>query len=464
MPVHLTLAFRRIIYSCFILAFLIAAPLVVFYAMGYRYSFLKEKIERTGVLIVSFSPADARLTLNGTVPDMQRDGNVAHIANLLPGIYTITLSADGYQPVTRIVSIAPNQSSVYKYLTLFPENPQPVLLQQGVFTALTMQGETLILTSQTATSSQIVFTDARYNAPQRFFIPETASTTPMVIPMGYGRWSAVQFATGALYVLDRQEGRVLELAALHTTSAVWMPDTVNPELFALEDGYLTRYTFDQNSMPIAMDRTRTLQTLTHLQRTIYGITLPEDTGTVELIQWQPQQKTWEKVLDLPFSQGYAFAETAKSFLTILDTANTILYLVTAAPTKPPELFHISPRVDGVFWYADGAQLLTHNEFEIAHLAFLETFGTQAYERTILRVSTPVTNVLLHPLATHLLFAQNNSLTIASLEDQPVPDIISYAHFDSLTAFVVHPTKEALLVIGTLHGIQGLYEVPLAMKK
>ena len=61
----MTLKARRIMRTIFLLAFLIATPLVSLYAAGYKFSLQKGGLQKTGMLILDTEPQGARIYLNG---------------------------------------------------------------------------------------------------------------------------------------------------------------------------------------------------------------------------------------------------------------------------------------------------------------------------------------------------------------------------------------------------------------
>ncbi len=85
---------RRLIYAAFILIFLIAAPLIILYTMGYRYNFTKGRVQKTGIIRITSVPNGADIYLNGVKYDLSQ--TPAKIEKLLPGDYEIKLSKTGY--------------------------------------------------------------------------------------------------------------------------------------------------------------------------------------------------------------------------------------------------------------------------------------------------------------------------------------------------------------------------------
>ncbi len=459
----LSLPLRRIIYICFIAAFFIAAPLLLLYGMGYRYNFLKEKIERTGVLILSFTPEHAVVKLNGTTPDMQRNNNVVHINDLYPGRYITELTAKGYRPLTRIMNILPNQSSVYKHLTLFPSNPQPTLLHKGTYLGFTTDTPTPILAASSASTTILTLLNNYLAEQQQLILPTDSYAMPNIYFSGDQRWAVIQQKDQESFLVDRQEGVARFLAATSTTNFTWLPG-MPPELYALTSKHAVRLHI-QTGTTTALGSSLPLQTLTQYHRTLFGITAPiNKTDPTYLVRWDAQKQEWEHLFELPGSPSYHFTDGTAHLLALHDTRHALLYLIDPQQEAHAMVVHIAPRTDFISWNFDGTQLLTGNAFELSLLSLENEHHALSQERVLLRVSRPITRAQWHQNFTHILYQQDDAIHISSLEDQPSPDTISYIQFEDLIFFTAHPTKQSLLALGTFQEQDGLFEIPLVVKE
>jgi len=86
--------YRRITYTIFIAIFLVAAPLIVLYTMGYRYNLEKGRVQKTGIIRVTSEPRGADIYLNGV--KYEQGQTPARVEKLLPGDYEIKLTKEGY--------------------------------------------------------------------------------------------------------------------------------------------------------------------------------------------------------------------------------------------------------------------------------------------------------------------------------------------------------------------------------
>lgn len=86
------------------LCFLIAAPLIVFFARGLKFDFAEKKFVATGILVVKSEPKEVNLYLNGKL----RKTTSGEIRFLKPGNYILTVQKDGFYSWNKIIHINPD--------------------------------------------------------------------------------------------------------------------------------------------------------------------------------------------------------------------------------------------------------------------------------------------------------------------------------------------------------------------
>lgn len=125
----LTRKIRVIIMCLLIAAFLIAAPLILLYTAGFRYSFSERRVKQTGVLNIDAKPTDMEVMLNSV---KQKNKLPLYLPNRAPGTYKIMLSKPGYKSWEKDIVIASNQTTYIKDVTLFKESlPTQILQERG---------------------------------------------------------------------------------------------------------------------------------------------------------------------------------------------------------------------------------------------------------------------------------------------------------------------------------------------
>lgn len=125
----MTLRARRWYYSIAILVFLIAAPLVVGSAAGWRWNGWRQGFVQTGTILVT-SRDKVTVELNG-----QKLGPTPkRLTGLAPGLYRLRLLRPGYQSWEHVVSVTSRTTTSIGPVALFPEQLQIEPVTNDVFT------------------------------------------------------------------------------------------------------------------------------------------------------------------------------------------------------------------------------------------------------------------------------------------------------------------------------------------
>lgn len=107
---------RRTISLGFIGVFLVVAPLLALYSMGYRYHWGKHRFEQTGLILVDGTPQDARVLVDGIVRAAHLP---AHIGGLGPNEYRVRVEREGYHPWERRLAVVGGQTTFADSVVLF---------------------------------------------------------------------------------------------------------------------------------------------------------------------------------------------------------------------------------------------------------------------------------------------------------------------------------------------------------
>lgn len=135
----MTLKTRKILFSFFLLIFIIVTPLISLYAAGYKIGegFL---IQKTGILVIETEPEGAKIYVNGEIEQNflskafnKEEGFIrtpAKLKNMKPGEYLIKLELEGFWPWEKKIKINPGQSTILEYIALFKKD-LPLMLLSG---------------------------------------------------------------------------------------------------------------------------------------------------------------------------------------------------------------------------------------------------------------------------------------------------------------------------------------------
>src|SRR4030042_5584389 len=132
----MSLLHRRILYISCIIIFFIFTPIIVIYAMGYRYNFKKNKFEKTGLLSIETRQDDVHIYINDELYEhkvrrysfipkailskIEYPTNVK--ISLLPDEYNIRLEKEGYWNWKNTISVYPNYTTFVTPIILFKKS------------------------------------------------------------------------------------------------------------------------------------------------------------------------------------------------------------------------------------------------------------------------------------------------------------------------------------------------------
>ncbi len=124
---------RTILFLTFLFLFILVAPLVVLHAQGYRFDFETKRIVQTGAFYFRASPPGVEIYINNEFKKRTSFFfDSALIESLLPKKYKIEIKKDGYSTWTKALEIKEKEVLVTKNIILFPENPDFIILVEGV--------------------------------------------------------------------------------------------------------------------------------------------------------------------------------------------------------------------------------------------------------------------------------------------------------------------------------------------
>lgn len=134
---------RRLIYSFFILIFIIAAPIVLLYTAGYRYNFQKHKTEQVGVLFINTLPKETQIYINDNLADNNRP---LRLANLRPNYYQVKVAKDGYYSWQKTLEVKSQASTLAFDIVLFKNQSSTIIREKNATTfSLSPNSESIAL-------------------------------------------------------------------------------------------------------------------------------------------------------------------------------------------------------------------------------------------------------------------------------------------------------------------------------
>lgn len=125
------LLLRRVVFYLFLLVFLIGAPLIVFYGLGYIYKPHEEKgIIKTGLVYLSSAPPGASIYVGKR---RFREKTPTMIRELLAGEYPIKLVLKSYLPWSQTVPVEGGKATVLDKILLRPQHVNLTKVLEGEY-------------------------------------------------------------------------------------------------------------------------------------------------------------------------------------------------------------------------------------------------------------------------------------------------------------------------------------------
>lgn len=151
----MSLRVRRIIYLTFILIFAIATPLIILYTAGYRYNLKKNKIQKTGILILKSRPKEATIYLNEKI---QKEKTPARIANLLPEDYFVRVEKENFYPWQKKLTVKSKLTTFAENIILFKKSlPAEIKIGQINSISLSPDEKKIIYTTDQELGKEVWF-------------------------------------------------------------------------------------------------------------------------------------------------------------------------------------------------------------------------------------------------------------------------------------------------------------------
>jgi hypothetical protein len=163
------LIYRKTFFWTAVFLFLVAAPLLILNASGFRYDFQEKSLIQTGTLILKTEPAGARVWINH---EERVEKTPAEIKRLLPERYSIRIEADHFYPWQKEVEVHEAEITLKDKILLIPkEIPLSPVASRGARTfALSPDGGQMVYARRGEDSTESVWLlDLAENKEQPLF-------------------------------------------------------------------------------------------------------------------------------------------------------------------------------------------------------------------------------------------------------------------------------------------------------
>ncbi len=385
---------RRIflVFSC--VAFAIIAPLIIFYAMGYRG-------KPVGVAIIEATPPKATVEVNGQVyGTLPRS-----IPNLLPGLATIRVTKKGYIPWEKKMEIQPTAATSVRSIRLFPSQFDRDVIVQDSKVFATSPTSSLIASVNTA-NNLILINDTTSTVTQ----PIKLSSSPVAITWSPdGTYILVELPNKYYEIFHMEENTLKKLGSAPLTgsnSVLWDPTTVGKLFFLTPKYSLVSYTPSTETSQVVLN---TINAYAIQEKTLVYQTLDNTLMTQRIGKIQPSR---------------FLSDTKSGIQNIIPSPNGSLALLFAdgelqLSSTQAGMRHIAFGVREALWSPDGQTLLIQTSSGELNTYVLE--GTLSVNATpgelqlIVRLSHPITHLRWIPDSEYILYQSGGTIIASEID-------------------------------------------------
>jgi hypothetical protein len=458
----MTINQRRILYSLFILIFLIATPLISLYATGYKIGG-DFKIQKTGALIIDTEPPGAQIFLNSKLQKKflkniftKNDKYLlspVKIKNLKPGDYDIYLELNGYWPWQKKLTINPGQSTYIEDVNLF-KNDTPILISNGKLDnfIISPKNENIIafdenniklinqenfkLKSFNFASSSILENIDEINLKNTIFSPNKEKVIIANFIFNEDDWKNP---------LDLKN-----IIGGELSDAKWGND--NNIIYYQEKNNI--YSFNLESK-LSKNILKSSEIHDFIIKKDFLYTIENDNLSSLLSIWDLKKEEYLKKIKLPLSD-YEFTHPKHNLINLYDHGHKALHLIDPFSEFRPLKETINNISKNSTWVNEN-RLLYYNDFEVWILDIIN--GSSVKKTLLTRISEKIENATWHPSDNYIFYEVENKIRAIELDDRNnynITEIINLKNLENM-----HLNKKGDLIffytkIGNQEGVYKLY--------
>ena len=395
---------RRVLVLLLSFLFLGFSPYLIFYGLGYKYNFQKNRLEKTGVFFIKSFPRGAQIYLDGK---KQKKETPTQITRLLAKVYEVKIAKDGYREWRKNLPLEPQLTTFIEDVSLFYDQLKMEKILSGSFADLLLSHDQqfLALTEASPAGQTIWLYEPASDSLTKVY--ETAKLSGLKLL----EWS---FSDKKLLVKDNSNylvinaetpGVYFNLQRLSPSlfKEVKFSDSNDNLLYGLGAGKLELLNLLEEKAWVAESG----QILSYLPFNNQLALIKKENS--EYYLKIRQNETSAILFSLPYSPDYRFLKVAADRLILFDQKQRQLYLIDPADFSQP-LKTVLANVDDFQWH--DRQILYWNQSE------LWVYYPESDEKILLeRNSQGVKNGFWHPNAAYVYGAVSGELKLYELDSR-----------------------------------------------
>lgn len=442
--------FRRFLFFTFVAAFGVTTAFVLFFALGYRYSFERGIFVYSGSITLKTIPQDVVVTVDDeTLPNQQLGilNNSIHITGLMPGEHHIEVSAPGYLPWKRRAIVTSGQSTEFWNILLTREEYVATELPATEGTLRIFPGprnNLFALAKQRGDIASLVLLNRDTGSAKELLATSEARFDTKLDPVSWspsGTWIAVNLQGNHqnTTLLHSETEQKIDLNTLHPDRFVntieFLPNERNVIVYLVDHDL---YTLDLAQEPLTPHlKISDIRTYTLSGDTLYF--MHESTGALESFQASDSAPSPESAVIAPpvdfGSSPYILVAYDEDRIAILERSEKRrLFVYNHSPSQEYGLREIASNVADIQFSDDGKKLLFYSRNEI-NVYFFRPWEVQPEraENSILQVarfSDPITSPVWSEDYEHILFIHGKTVKIIELDHRDrrsLSDLVTFPY-------------------------------------
>lgn len=425
----------------FFAGFLATASTVLFFTLGYRFSFERGIFIYTGSITVKSDPRTVEATLDGEpIPTgMIHDINQAlHITGVTPGEHLLRIEADGFLPWEKSVIVQSGLSTEFWNVLLSRSSYVPETVIEGNFEQafhsstrryIALVGERDNETTVTLLERQTQVSKEIFSVPEYRFAPEdglniewSKDENALLVPLrsrdGNDR---------AVFLINLKAGSATDLrdivAVADPRNPRWHPDN-DGTFFVLSEGSLVRIVPD-GTRPESRAVTVAERVSAYDLSGRFIAVLDSGSGTVSELPLTATRETEPEPITQPIPTVTGYRDPV---LTLYDEKRIAIHdrgqeglLWNDAGELEPSVIPMGTDIRGIQFSDDGKKLLVFTGHEIS-VIFTRDWDVQPARKAgeilqVVRFSSELSEVRWEKSYEHVLFVAEGGLKMAELDNR-----------------------------------------------
>ncbi|GEM_PF-1018929 len=442
------LRIRRWLTLGFALIFLVLAPLLILYGLGYKYNWQKNRLEKTGVFFIKSFPKGADVYLDGV---KQKKNTPSQITRLLPKMYEVKIAKDGFAPWVKNLAIQSQTATFIEDVSLIYEQPKITSLMKADFLELLPDSarENFALIEQYGNQRILWLYSLNNDKFTQLYLSENQRLELV-------SWSLsgqkILFKQGERYLTINkdQAGFTNDLQSLAKgplKDVQWHSQNDNL-LFGLKGNQLLSFNLLENAAT-AVNSEKNFGFLPYKNGVL---ALVKNSAGFFLKSYLPEAN--RIIFSLPEQADYRFSQNQAGDVVLHDQREKQLYLISPEDKNQP-VKTILKNVAGYSWLDRSMVYWDNSELWVYYPQFNQ-------EVFLERTSQQISRAWWHPNAVYVYAVVGNQLKLYELDSRDVRNVYDIMAVAPEQSAFISPNKKGdwLFAVTSVNGEPGFYKLEI----